>query len=49
MNAARALGDEPLLISFLIRVAGDHLALHALERTWRSAGHRKTRSNPCKR
>lgn len=33
MNAARSLGDEPILISFLIRVAGDHIALAALERT----------------
>ncbi len=33
MNAGRSLGDEPILISFLIRVAGDHMALMALERT----------------
>ncbi len=32
MNGARSLGDEPILISFLIRVAGDHGALQALER-----------------
>ncbi|MCI0684278.1 MAG: hypothetical protein L0Y71_19380 [Gemmataceae bacterium] len=33
LNAARSLGDEPLLISFLIRVAGAHVALGAVERT----------------
>jgi hypothetical protein len=33
MNAARSIGDEPTLISFLIRVAGDHVAISALERT----------------
>lgn len=33
LNAARSLGDEPLLISFLIRVAGNHVALAAIERT----------------
>ena len=33
LNAARSLGDEPILISFLIRVAGSHMAIAALERT----------------
>jgi len=33
LNAARSLGDEPILISFLIRVAGSHIALLTLERT----------------
>jgi hypothetical protein len=32
MNSARSIGDEPTLISFLIRVAGDHVAVAALER-----------------
>jgi hypothetical protein len=33
MNTARSLGDEPIMISLLIRIAGDHIALQALERT----------------
>lgn len=33
LNAGRSLGDEPILISFLIRIAGDHIALAAVERT----------------
>lgn len=32
MNAGRAIGDEPILISFLIRAAGVNMALQALER-----------------
>jgi hypothetical protein len=33
LNAARSLGDEPLLISLLIRISGNHMALAAVERT----------------
>lgn len=33
LNAARAIGDEPWLISFYIRIAGSHMALQSLERT----------------
>src|SRR5262245_6934321 len=33
LNAARSIGDEPMLISFLIRVAGGHIAMQSLERT----------------
>lgn len=33
LNTARSLGDEPLLITVLIRIAGDHIAVQALERT----------------
>jgi hypothetical protein len=32
VNAGRALGDEPLLISYLIRVAGDTVTVNAVER-----------------
>lgn len=33
LNAARSLGDEPIAISQLIRIAGVLLACHAIERT----------------
>jgi hypothetical protein len=33
LNAGRALGDEPLLISYLIRLAGDAMTVDAVERT----------------
>lgn len=32
LNTGRALGDEPMLISFLIRCAGDHLVIQSVER-----------------
>src|SRR5262249_29178637 len=33
LNASRAIGDEPTTISILVRIAVDHVAVAALERT----------------